>query len=772
MLDTFHELVAETVDGLALLVHDVVVFEDVLAGLEVLGLDGFLRRLDAAGDHAGFDGDTLFHAEGLEEAGDPLAGEDSHEVVFEGEEEAGGAGVSLTAGAAAELVVDAAGLVAFGAEDVEATGFDDGVMLGFGGGGVGFDGVVPVLLRDFELLRLVVEADEACESDGGDGAFGGRDGAGGFAFYDVLLGHELGVAAEEDVGTAASHVGGDGDHAEAAGLGYDFGFLLVEFGVEDDVADGLALEDFREELGFFDAGGADQDGLLGGVETLDFIGDGEVFFLCGAIDDVGVFNALEDAVGGDDDDFELVDGVEFGGFGLGGAGHAGELFIEAEVVLEGDGGEGLVFLADGDALLGFDGLMEAVGPAAAGHEAARELVDDDDLAVLDDVLDVALVEAVGLDGDFDVVLHVPVFRVGDVADAEDLFDLLPAFVGDGDGAGFFVDDEVTGPDFGLEIFDELALFELRDDGVGCCIFICRFIGGAGDDEGGAGFVDEDGIDFVDDAVVVAALDLIGELELHVVAEVVEAELVVGAVGDVGGVGGAALAVVEVVDDDADGEAEEAVDLAHPFGVAFGEVVVDGDDVDAVAGEGVEVAGQRGDEGLAFAGLHLCDFALVEGHAADHLDVEVAHADDAAAGFADDGEGFGEEVVEDGFFGGDEGVGVGNTFGGGGDAGAEFDGFGGELGVGELLGGLVKTVDLSEHGEHTFDGAFVAGAEDFGEYGVEQGSFLFAFAPAWIQGAQRIAASSLCRLCEMEGPNRRVGRDEKRPGSGDFRRRSW
>ena len=73
-----------------------------------------------------------------------------------------------------------------------------------------------------------------------------------------------------------------------------------------------------------------------------------------------------------------------------------------------------------------------------------------------------------------------------------------------------------------------------------------------------------------------------------------------------------------MDDDADGEAEEAVDLAHPLGVALGEIVVDGDDVDAAAGEGVQVAGKRGDEGLAFAGLHLGDFAGVEDDAADKL----------------------------------------------------------------------------------------------------------------------------------------------------------
>ncbi len=126
------------------------------------------------------------------------------------------------------------------------------------------------------------------------------------------------------------------------------------------MANAFALEDFGEELGFFDAGGADEDGLLFGVETGDLVGDGEVFFLRGAIDDVGVFDALHLAVRGGDDDVELVDLVELGGFGFGGAGHSAEFFVHAEVVLEGDGGERLVFLADGDAFFGFDGLVQAV----------------------------------------------------------------------------------------------------------------------------------------------------------------------------------------------------------------------------------------------------------------------------------------------------------------------------------------------------------------------------------------------------------------------------
>jgi hypothetical protein len=222
---------------------------------------------------------------------------------------------------------------------------------------------------------------------------------------------------------------------------------------------------------------------------------------------------------------------------------------------------------------------------------------------------------------------------------------------------------------------------------------------------------------------VSALDLILDLKLHVVAEVVEAELVVGAVGDVGSVGVAALLVVEVVDDDADSEAEEAVDLAHPLSVAFGEVVVDGDDVDAVAGEGVEVTGQSGDEGFSFAGLHLGDLAGVEDDAADHLDVKMAHLDGALAGFADDGEGFGEDVGEGLFFDGDALVlvfrGVLDAFERVGDALAELGGFVAELLVGEGLDGGLEVVDLFDDRHEALDGAFVTGAKDLSYSFIEQ-----------------------------------------------------
>ena len=153
------------------------------------------------------------------------------------------------------------------------------------------------------------------------------------------------------------------------------------------------------------------------------------------------------------------------------------------------------------------------------------------------------------------------------------------------------------------------------------------------------------VHFVDDGVVVSALDHRRDRILHVVAQIVEAEFVVGPVGHVAGVGRLALLVGETVHDAADGEAQEAIDLAHPIRVAAGEIVVHGDDVDAETGQRVQIDGQGGDERLAFARPHLRDVAAVEHHAAHELDVEMALAERALGRLADGCESFRQDVVQ-------------------------------------------------------------------------------------------------------------------------------
>ena len=167
-------------------------------------------------------------------------------------------------------------------------------------------------------------------------------------------------------------------------------------GVEDLVRDAALGKGGRQLLGALDGDGAHQDRLALGVTLLDIVGDGVVLGLNGTVHQVLVINTLNGFVGGDDLDGQLVDLAELGILGECRAGHAGELVIQTEVVLQGDSGQRLVLLAYEHALFGLDGLVQALGVTAAFHNAAGELVDDLDLAVGDHVLLVAVEHVLGL----------------------------------------------------------------------------------------------------------------------------------------------------------------------------------------------------------------------------------------------------------------------------------------------------------------------------------------------------------------------------------------
>ena len=143
------------------------------------------------------------------------------------------------------------------------------------------------------------------------------------------------------------------------------------------------LQHLAEHLADLDADRAHEDRTPGLVLLGDLVDDRVPLALLARVHQVGVVGADHVAVGRNDYDLEVVDLGELLGLGLGGTGHAGELVVHAEVVLERDRGQRPLLVADRDALLGLDRLVQALRPAATGHEAAGELVDDDHLAVLD-----------------------------------------------------------------------------------------------------------------------------------------------------------------------------------------------------------------------------------------------------------------------------------------------------------------------------------------------------------------------------------------------------
>ena len=129
LVGALEQIAADGIDRFPLLVHDIVVFQQVFADLEVAGFHLFLGSFDLARDQLALDGNAFLHPQRLHDSRDAIAGEDAHEIVFQREIEARRSRISLAPGAAAQLIVDAPRLVPFRAEDVQSAERDDLVML-------------------------------------------------------------------------------------------------------------------------------------------------------------------------------------------------------------------------------------------------------------------------------------------------------------------------------------------------------------------------------------------------------------------------------------------------------------------------------------------------------------------------------------------------------------------------------------------------------------------------------------------------------------------
>ncbi len=206
-------------------------------------------------------------------------------------------------------------------------------------------------------------------------------------------------------------------------------------------------------------------------------------------------------------------------------------------------------------------------------------------------------------------------------------------------AGFLVEREIA------RAFLFFLDIEIRHDSVDLDVQLGAFVGRTGDDQRCSGLVDQNGIDLVDDRKVLLALHLLLQRKGHVVAQIVESELVVGAVGDVAGVGCPFGGRIHAGNGHAHGHVQRLVDRLHPGRIAARQVVVDRHHVNAPGRQRVEINGQRRDQGLAFAGLHFGDLALVQHHAADHLGVKMAHAQRSNRGFANHRERLWQKVIK-------------------------------------------------------------------------------------------------------------------------------
>ena len=173
--------------------------------------------------------------------------------------------------------------------------------------------------------------------------------------------------------------------------------------------------------------------------------------------------------------------------------------------------------------------------------------------------------------------------------------------------GFFVKGEVSGLDHafaGARVGFAFLLGQLRHNlvhgdihrGVVFCL--------PADDQRRTGLVNQNGVHLIDDGEVQPALHPVCSFVDHVVAQVVKAIFVVGAVGDVAAVGCLLFFARHVRQIDADTQAQKVVQLAHPLRISAGQVIIDRHHVNALACQRIQVHRQCGRQRFSFTRAHL------------------------------------------------------------------------------------------------------------------------------------------------------------------------
>ncbi|CAB5025329.1 unannotated protein [freshwater metagenome] len=240
----------------------------------------------------------------------------------------------------------------------------------------------------------------------------------------------------------------------------------------------VLLQQLAEVLGLLDTRRADEDWLPVLMSLDDVSEHGVVLGRFGTVDEIGVVNPDHRPIRRDRHDAEVVDLRELRRLSHGGTGHAPEPLVQPEEVLEGDGGEGLVLGLDLHALLRLDGLVQALVVPTPREDAASVLIDDEHLAVDDDVVAILPEELLRPNRIVEEAHERGIHRVVEVVDAELILDLVDRRLEHADGLLLLI-DLVVG-----------VALEQGDDARELRVPVRRLISRSADDERGACFIDE------------------------------------------------------------------------------------------------------------------------------------------------------------------------------------------------------------------------------------------------------------------------------------------
>ena len=105
--------------NLPLLIHDLVIFQQILTDSKVVAFYLLLRLLNSRRQHLMLDLLAFFNTQFRKYVHQPLGAEQAHQIVFQGNIESGFSRISLTSGTSAQLVINTPGLMSLRTDDLK-----------------------------------------------------------------------------------------------------------------------------------------------------------------------------------------------------------------------------------------------------------------------------------------------------------------------------------------------------------------------------------------------------------------------------------------------------------------------------------------------------------------------------------------------------------------------------------------------------------------------------------------------------------------------------
>ena len=601
------------IDDFSLRIHNVIIVEDILTNTEVSAFYLLLRRFDNLGQGLTFNRCIFIDIECPHQVFQTVTSKYTHQVIFDRQEEPAFTFITLTTRTTTQLVINSSGFMPFCTQNIQTACFLDRhcFFLDF--------------LTEFAVQFLIFFS--GCQYFFIVG-IGVTDGFCDDFFRICFLPHfcscqKFCITAQHNIRTTTSHVGCNGNCTQLTSLCNNFCFLCVILRIQDFVLDTLLLQHCGEQFGFFNGNRTNQYRLSFFVAFNNLFNDGTILCSFCPVNQIVPVNSLNWSVGRDCDNIQLVNFPEFVFFRHGSTSHTGELVIQTEIVLECDCCQSLTLSSYLHMFLRLNCLMQTIIKPSAQHLTTSKFINDDNFAIFYDIVNILPHNTIGFQCLIDVVQQGQVFRCHQVINCKIIFCFLDTTTGNGCSLCLFINDVI-----GIFIGIFLILLAVHFDNHGRSQSLCELVHNAIQRSGlvpttrnnqwRSCFINQDGVHFVDDGKVMFPLYLVFLIDNHVISQVVKAQFVVSTISNITGICFTPLVIGQTMQNTANRQAQEPKHLAHFIGLCFCQVVVYGDNMNALARQCIQIGCNAGYQSFTFTGFHFCNSSLMQNDCTNNL----------------------------------------------------------------------------------------------------------------------------------------------------------